>query len=203
MPVPRSEAEVYSVPGPWLVHAIVLMLTALMPVSLFETALDNCFFTNLSSYTFTDAETFVVAHGLNFVPTRKPPTRDALRQDFATFSRRVFCHDYFACNNIPPKEDAPPPGRERFRIPNPAFHPENIADWEPSPGVTEYVYNTLADVFNAADEALRHHKAKPVYNLSRRHREALRQLKLRRDIVFVDTDKNLGIACLGLYRTRI
>eukprot|EP01050_Picozoa_sp_SAG11_P007923 SAG11_NODE_676_length_7798_cov_33.772438_5_plen_200_part_00 len=69
------------------------------------------------------AETFVVAHGLDFVPTRKPPTRDALRQDFATFSRRVFCHDYFACNNIPPKEDAPPPGRERSRIPNPAFHP--------------------------------------------------------------------------------
>eukprot|EP01050_Picozoa_sp_SAG11_P046805 SAG11_NODE_24152_length_377_cov_1.035971_1_plen_38_part_01 len=35
---------------------------------------------------------------------------------------------------------------------------------------TQEFNNTLADVFNAADEALRHHKAKPVYNLSRRHR---------------------------------
>eukprot|EP01050_Picozoa_sp_SAG11_P022028 SAG11_NODE_4054_length_2084_cov_4.119899_1_plen_98_part_01 len=97
-------------------------------------------------------------------------------------------------NNCPEKDTAPPPGFENFRIPNPAFHPEHLDAWEPNPGVTEYVYETLAEVYKAADAAQRQHKARPLHNLQRRHRDALRALLQRRDIIFIDTDKNLGIA---------
>eukprot|EP01050_Picozoa_sp_SAG11_P020004 SAG11_NODE_3285_length_2552_cov_5.097432_1_plen_733_part_01 len=194
-PIPSSPAEIYNVPRAWTQQAMLLLLTAMMPLSCFDTALQNCFVTNLSSFIFSATDHFLLAHGINFVPTRSPPTAKELRTEFNVFSRRIFCHDFFSMNDVPPNANAPPD--DRFRIPNPDFHPLNLrGEWEPSPGVMEYVSATLDSVNEAAAEATRRHKDKPIHNLSRRHRDALRALLLRRDIVFADADKNLGLVVL-------
>ena len=49
----------------------------------------------------------------------------------------------------------------------------------------------LGDFYDSLRDA-----AKPIKNLSKRHLEALVRLKLRRDIVIVDSDKNLGLVVL-------
>eukprot|EP01050_Picozoa_sp_SAG11_P023786 SAG11_NODE_4888_length_1732_cov_30.303123_1_plen_69_part_10 len=69
---------------------MLLMLTAMMPLSCLDTALQNCFFTNLSSFTFSATDRFLLAHGINFVPTRAPPTATDVRAEYNTFSRRIF-----------------------------------------------------------------------------------------------------------------
>eukprot|EP01050_Picozoa_sp_SAG11_P018712 SAG11_NODE_2873_length_2880_cov_9.311399_3_plen_313_part_01 len=173
----------------------MLMIASMMPLAALDTAITNIFFTNLSSITFTADQRYLIAHGLNFIPSKPPLSRDELRRDYSAFSRRIYCHDYFTLNAFEPQDTAPPDDMMRFRIPNPGWHPLN-EDYEPSPGVLEYVHETLAAVYDCADKALMAHKAKPIYNLQRRHRDALRDLIQRRDIVFIDSDKNLGLVCL-------
>jgi len=38
----------------------------------------------------------------------------------------------------------------------------------------------------------------PEFNMQKRHRDALTVLRNRRDIIFVDADKNLGLVCLDV-----
>ena len=40
----------------------------------FESQMQNIFSTNLSSFTFDVAETYVIVHGLNFIPALAQPT---------------------------------------------------------------------------------------------------------------------------------
>eukprot|EP01050_Picozoa_sp_SAG11_P026267 SAG11_NODE_6229_length_1358_cov_1.784750_1_plen_182_part_10 len=150
----------------------------------------------LSTVSLDAAEMYVVSHGLNFVPATKPRTAAAAMLDYDTFSRRIYCHDFFCKNEIPPDDAAPPPGCERFRIPNPGWHPNQVDGWESSQGVLEYVEATRAAVTDCFEKSARLHAARPDFNLQRRHRDALVRLKARDDIVFVDADKNLGIVCL-------
>lgn len=58
---------------------------------------------------------------------------------------------------------------------------------------------------SCVEESIRRHKFKPPHNLSRRHREALRRLQKKTDIVFIDADKGLGIVILDTddYRARV
>eukprot|EP01050_Picozoa_sp_SAG11_P010692 SAG11_NODE_1086_length_5931_cov_2.593450_4_plen_526_part_00 len=177
----------------------MLMLVSLLPCSLLDTAITNTFFTNLSSFAFTADQQYLIAHGLNYVPSRPPPTREQLRADFNTFTI-----DFFSTGTYDSPATAPPEDMQRFRVPNPSWHPLDSHDYEPSPGVLEYVHETLASVYDCADAAQKAHNSRPIHNLRRRHRDALRELKLRRDIVFIDSDKNLGLVCLdaGDYRAR-
>eukprot|EP01050_Picozoa_sp_SAG11_P024688 SAG11_NODE_5335_length_1592_cov_5.702612_1_plen_148_part_00 len=120
----------------------MLMLASLLPCTLLDTAITNTFFTNLSSFAFTADQRYLIAHGLNYVPSRPPPTREQLCADFKTFSRRVYCHDFFSTGTYDPPATAPPEDMQRFRVPNPRWHPLDSHDYEPSPGVLEYVHET-------------------------------------------------------------
>ena len=175
-----------------------------MPVIVFESQMQNIFFTNLSTFTFDAAETYVIAHGLNFIPAVAPPTWADVSPDFNTFTRRISCFDFFEKNQFAERHDAPPPGLERFRIPNPDWHPDDVDGWQSSPGILEYIQATEASVRDSVADSCRLHAARPRYNLQKRHRDALKRLKRRNDIVFMDADKNLGIVCLGAgdYRAR-
>eukprot|EP01052_Picozoa_sp_SAG31_P039304 SAG31_NODE_5421_length_2547_cov_12.100899_1_plen_327_part_10 len=176
------------------------MLLSLMPVTILQSTVQNTFFTNLSTATFTAEERYVLGLGLNFIASPKLPEWQEINADYNRFARRVNCHDFFHHNVFEPRADAPPPDRQRFRIPNPTWSPQT-SDWEPSVGVTEYVEHTRSAVRKAYDEA---QSTRKTYNLSKRHRDALQRLRSRRDIIFVDADKNLGLVCLDVddYRQR-
>jgi hypothetical protein len=76
----------------------------------------------------------------------------------------------------------------------PSWHPKTSGgDYIPSYGVEEYLAATIQDVRECFEESQRLHATKPVYNLCKRHRDALSALRERRDIIFVDADKNLGL----------
>ena len=110
----------------------------------------------------------------------------------------MYCYDYFSELDLP--TDAQPPS-PKFRIPNPGWHPKTSGtDYSATYGVEEYIAQTRANVKGCIEDSQRVHAARPTYNLSKRHRDALRRLLWRlrnvRDIVFVDADKNLGLVCL-------
>ena len=176
--------------------SIQIMLLALTPVSVFEAGVSNLFFTNLSSANFDTSELTVLGLGLNFIPTLPAPVWSNINAEYDRFARRIFCHDFFSTNSIEPRDDLPPPGCERFRIPNPDWNPDTSnTEWQSSCGVKEYVEETRGLVHTTWQAATARHD-RPVFNLSRRHREALARLRLRDDVVFVDADKNLGLVCL-------
>eukprot|EP01050_Picozoa_sp_SAG11_P019367 SAG11_NODE_3071_length_2713_cov_16.731446_2_plen_280_part_00 len=193
--VPSTVAEYYALPQHFTPAALAMMLVGMLPLTLFSDQLQNTFFTNLATVSFDAAETYVIAHGLNFVPAVKPRSWRDAAADFDTFERSVSCFDFFSCNSVPGKPDAPPPGCERFRIPNPGWHPDQT-EWESSPGVLEYIAETRAAVMDAFEASAGLYAHRPAFNLQKRHRDALFRLKRRDDIVFIDADKNLGIVCL-------
>ena len=169
-----------------------LFVMCMMPVSIVTSGLQNTFFTNLSSVTFDVATWFIVSHGLNFIPTVRPPAWTDVNQDYFKFSRRIYCHDYFSQLDEEDTREKPP--SPKFRVPNPSWHPKTSGgDYIPSYGVEEYLAATLHDVRECFEESQSLHAMKPVYNLCKRHRDALCALRQRRDIIFVDADKNLGL----------
>jgi hypothetical protein len=154
--------------------------------SLSGNTLQNTFFTNISSVIF-DADTYYgIAQGLGFITTSKPATWNDVRDDFDTFSRRIYCYDYFSELDLP--ADAQPPS-PKFRIPNPGWHPKTSGtEYSATYGVEEYVAQTRENVKNCIEDSQRLHATRPAYNLAKRHRDALRRLFDRRDIVFVDAE---------------
>eukprot|EP01052_Picozoa_sp_SAG31_P031756 SAG31_NODE_3402_length_4313_cov_7.421690_2_plen_597_part_00 len=171
------------------------MLTALLPLCAMQGEMTNTFFTNLSSATFDTDELYVLGLGMNHIVTPQLPDWKTLNTEYERFARRIYCHDFFGHPSAPDSErtDQPPAGCENFRIPNPGWHPRDVDGYEPSTGVLEYVEQTRADIRDILETAKR---SRPIRNLQRRHRMALQRLRQRDDVIFIDTDKNLGLACL-------
>ena len=165
-----------------------------MTATLFTSQIQNVNFTNLSSVIFDVYETYVLGMGLGFIPSMRPASRAEVQTDFDVFERRVMCHDFFWDAKAKPPDETPP--STKFHVPNPGWHPEQVDGWESTPGVKEYVCDVRSKIMNCVDDSVRLHAAHPIHNLSRRHRDALRRLLLRRDIVILDADKNLGLVVL-------
>jgi hypothetical protein len=177
----------------------------MMPMSIMNSQLQNVDFTNLSSFTFDAAMSYVCGMSLGFIPTMQPVSRAEVQQDFEVFERRVMCHDFFWGAAEKPAAETPP--SNKFRVPNPGWHPEQVDGWESSPGVKEYVCDVRAKIMNCVDDSAKLHAARPMHNLSRRHRDALRRLKqlLQAGVICIlDADKNLGLVVLDTadYRAR-
>ena len=135
-----------------------------------------------------------MAHGIGFIPTAKPATWDDISDDWNRFSRRIYCHDFFSEVDSTADTDKPP---AKFRIPNPSWHPKTSGgDYQATQGVEEYVAHTRVEVKNCIEDSHKLHAIRPEFNLQKRHRDALTVLRSRRDIIFVDADKNLGLVCL-------
>jgi hypothetical protein len=150
----------------------------------------------MSTFIFDADATYAAAQGLNFIPTVRPPTWDQMKDDFYRFSRRIYCHDYFSQIDTSDNERDPSVS-PKFRIPNPSWHPKTSGvDYEPSYGVEEYLAQTRVNVRGCIEDSIKLHATRPAYNMCRRHREALCKLLARRDVIFVDADKNLGLVCL-------
>jgi hypothetical protein len=112
--------------------------------SLSGNTLQNTFFTNISSVIF-DADTYYgIAQGLGFITTTKLATWNDVRDDFDTFSRRIYYYDYFSELDL--SADAQSPG-PKFRIPNPGWHPKTSGtEYSATYGVEEYITQTRENV---------------------------------------------------------
>eukprot|EP01051_Picozoa_sp_SAG22_P007683 SAG22_NODE_549_length_9239_cov_7.477899_9_plen_194_part_00 len=145
--MPRSVAEYYSVGRPWTRQAVSLMLTAMMPLCVLESSIDNTFFTNLSTAQFDVDELHVLGLGLNFIPTPRMTTWTDANADYQRFARRIYMFDFFHRNPPEPRADAPHDDLPQFQIPNPDWSPEtHVSEYEPSEGVLEYVEETRGAV---------------------------------------------------------
>jgi hypothetical protein len=81
----------------------------MMPVYIVTSGMQNTHFTNLSSTIFDVATWFLVSHGLNFIPTVRPPAWIGVNQDYFKFSRRICCHDFSPQNEEDTREKPPSP----------------------------------------------------------------------------------------------
>ena len=97
-----------------------------------------------------------------------------MTEDWRQFDSRVKIFDCFydALETRSADEVAP----HGFYIPNPDFHPDQCA-YEPSEGVIEYTHKVLGDFYDSNNDA-----PMRIWNLSKRHRDAVVRLKSRRDI---------------------
>ena len=178
----------------------MMTLVSMMPAVALTAVMTNCFYTNLSSAVFDAAKTFMIAHGPKYAAVFQPPSLDAGMTDYDMFSRRIYCYDFFHQQDKNADDGTP----AKFRLKNPGWHPMD-QDYVPSPGVEEYVCETRAVVQKAFEDSIKLHKIRPPRNLSKKHRDALRRLRLRTDVVFIDTDKGLGIVVLDAddYEARV
>jgi hypothetical protein len=145
---------------------------------------------------FTPEETYCLSIGANFACTPPAQEFDAFQTAVCdTFERRCHLAAFFHDKETQLK-DVP----AQFVIPS-DFHPLDLPrepdlqdpdNWwyNPAQELTDY----LASVRQHAAAAISAAKSsKRVHNLSKRHRDALRQLSEDESIVIAACDKNLGI----------
>ena len=198
-PILADMQEYHRLPGIFSVKSVMMTIIATSSVGSLQNAVKNCFVTNLSSVMLDPDETYLCSYGPKFSTVSRPPCATGIMGDFDQFSRRIYIRDFMHQTNLD-GDDVP----AKFRLKNPGWHPMDT-DYVPTAGVQEYVCETRAAVLNCVEDSIRLHKIKPPHNLKKRHRDKLRRLQQRTDIVFIDADKGLGIVVLDTddYRARV
>jgi len=178
----------------WSFKSLISMFCLATPLSSLPT---TSFFHDFSGYAFTTVDRTLLGYGVNFAVT---PTHafneDSLfgwKADFNRFKRSLHRMDYFLQSD----GDSNPPPEPGEYAPDVALHVPS--DWDPAVDDDDYVPTEQLTVF--FEELEREiswrikHCPRPVPNLPKRHRERLAELQREHDLVFIVTDKNLGLAC--------
>jgi hypothetical protein len=159
-----------------------MFIMSQLPLIFSDTGVSNLNYTNLYPvFTPDPAEHYCLGLGCNFISTPPAFSKQEMTEDWRQFDRRVKIFDCFY--GAPETRSADEVAPRGFYIPNPDFHPDQC-DYEPSVGVIEYTHKVLGDFYDSINDA-----PMRIWNLSKRHRDALVRLKARRDIVIVDSDK--------------
>ena len=191
-------SELVTVPFEYSKKAILIYMVLHMPYSVLESGITNMGFTVAPDLDreFTPEETYCLSIGANFACTPPAQEFDAFQTAVCDpFERRCHLAAFFHDKETQLK-DVP----AQFVIPS-DFHPLDLPrepdpqdpdSWwyNPAQELTDY----LASVRQHAAAAISAAKSsKRVHNLSKRHRDALRQLSEDESIVIAACDKNLGI----------
>ena len=138
---------------------------------------------NISSTRLTTDQMILLAKGLKFIPTPKPRPNSQILKDFELWARRIRIRHMFQDN-------------ERDEGFNPKMYAAN-REFEPEPAS-----QPLEDLIRVArtklDAILREHPVNSMGrdNLSRRLRNALRELHNNQHLRIRNADKNLGITVM-------
>ena len=176
---------------------MVTMFCLLTPLN---TAPITTFFHDFSGYEFSALDRELLGYGVNFALA--PPSAFNVdpycgwKADWSTFKRGLHRQDFFiqtsgqqseAADHVSSEYSAP---EKALRVPS---------EWDPTVDEEDYVpTEELTVFFEEMEKELEwrvRHCPRPMPNLSRRHRDRLTELQLMHDLVFVLTDKNLGLAC--------
>jgi hypothetical protein len=173
------------------------MFCLLLPVSHVPT---TSFFHDFSGTSFTIDEQSLLGLGLNYGLTPSSAfhtdTIFGWKADFQTFARDVYRHDFFVQQQFPETHgwDSSRHGQSApiSALNVPSFYDPSVdcEEYSPTQGVPEY----LQAVENALKDAVLH-APRPRRNLSKKHLDCLLRLLTRHDLIFILTDKNLGMAC--------
>ena len=191
-------SELLTVPFVYSMQAILIHLVLSLPCSVLESGISNMDFTVAPGLDceFSPEKTYCLSIGANFALT--PPA-----QDFDAFQAAVVdpferrCHlAAFFHDKESQLKDVP----AKFVIPS-DFHPLDLPR-EPDPQDPDSWWYNPADTLTEYLASVRQHAAAAIsaakspkrkYNLSKRHRDALRELAEDESIVIAACDKNLGI----------
>ena len=182
----------------WRTTATVFTAAAILPLLILNlpasyTPTTN-FIHDFSNAEFCSAELDVLGLGATF--GLAPPAAfetDSVwgwTADFNVFSRRLARQEYFDLHREhEPAADSRAP-LPCFSIPS-DFDPRSLHedDYKVSEPLQTFL-DTVSSALTARIEAA----GRSIPNLSRRHRDALRNLRQRHDVIVIMTDKNLGLA---------
>jgi hypothetical protein len=195
-PVPTSREEVLRKSTQFSPAAMVNMFCLLLPTSYIPT---TSFFHDFSGAAFNNDERSLLGLGINYgLPPVTAFNTDpvfGVKEDFTLFSRDVFRHDAFVQQAIHIEQEwtgKPPDPAPISALNVPSFWDPSVdcPDYKPTVGVPQFLDKVWSAIEAAIETA-----PPPRKNLSRRHLDCLLRLQHRHDLVFVLTDKNLGMAC--------
>ena len=195
-PVPQSRDEVLRKSTAFSYSAMVQMFSLLLPTSYVPV---TSFFHDFSGAAFSNDERSLLGMGINYglspVTAFNTDPCFGVKADFTLFARDVYRHDAFVQQDLPASWEGSSGPRDTAPISAlnvPSFWDPSVDcdDYSPTEGVPEFLRQVERAVDAAVEQA-----PKPRKNLSRRQLDSLLRLAHRHDLIFVLTDKNLGMAC--------